>query len=423
MREEHRRIPAESLPLSGMRVVELADWIAAPFASQILGDFGAEVIRVERPAHLDHSRRMGGSEGETDRSGSFVTMARNKESLCLDLETSDGRDLLAEVLSKTDVLVTNLRPRTLAASGFSLAELEGQFPRLVVLVITGFGLMGPLNDRGAVDRVAQAFGGLTYVTGHADGPPTRSGLPVADFMAGWVGALGVVLALFERLQSGRGQVVDLGLYEPVVSMLPNLLVEFAEGGAVPERTGNEVPSVAPGGIFQTNDGSWLQISASSDRLFKRLMDAVGRPELAEDARFGTVVQRHAARGELMGLLSSWVSARDSVGVLSILDKHGVPCASVNTVADLLADHHVRERGTIVGIEDPDFGTLPAIAPLPLLTRTPGAIRTSGPRHGEHTRAILEKLLGLSATRLNCLQRKRVIGSRYRDEEGSSRTVE
>lgn len=422
MTEEHRRIRNESLPLSGIRVVELADWIAAPFASQILGDFGAEVIRVERPAHLDHSRRMGGSEGE-DRSGSFVTMARNKESLCLDLETSDGRDLLTEVLSETDVLVTNLRPRTLAACGFSLDEIEGLFPRLVVLVITGFGLTGPLNDRGAVDRVAQAFGGLTYVTGHADGPPTRSGLPVADFMAGWVGALGVVLALFERLQSGRGQVVDLGLYEPVVSMLPNLLVEFVEEGAVRERTGNEVPSVAPGGIFQTSDGTWLQISASSDKLFKSLMEAVDRPELAADARFATVVQRHAARDELMTLLSDWVSARNSVGVLSILARHGVPCASVNTVADLLDDHHVRERGTIVGIEDPDFGTLPAIAPLPFLTRTPGAIRSSGPRHGEHTRAILENLLGLSTTRLDYLQRRRVIGSRYRADEGSTDTVD
>lgn len=396
--------------LEGVRVLELTDWIAGPFAGAILGDFGAEVVRVEMPDRLDHTRHMGPLAEGDDRSPTFMGMARNKQSVCIDLTAAAGAELFTELLGQADVLVTNLRTSRLADLGWPLPELPDRFPQLVVLAISGFGLTGPWHDRGAVDRVAQAFGGLTYLTGDPDRPPTRAGLAVADYMAGWVGALGAVLGLVERSRSGRGQLVDLALYEPILSMAPQLLSDYVQHGQVAERTGNEIAALAPGGTFRSRDGRWLQISASSDVLFRYLMRAVGREELGTDPRLATAAQRHAARDELMGLLSEWTGQRDSADILMTLGEHGVPCGTVNSIADLVAEPQVAARGNVVELVEDGATGMRALAPLPRLSRTPGTVRAAGPHHGSHTRDVLASWLGLDEERIALLEKAGAVGS-------------
>jgi crotonobetainyl-CoA:carnitine CoA-transferase CaiB-like acyl-CoA transferase len=258
--------------------------------------------------------------------------------------------------------------------------------------------------------VAQAFGGLTHMTGDPDRPPTRAGLPVADYTAGWVGALGVVLALHERNRSGLGQLVDLALYEPILSMLPEIVSDFVNHGRVAQRSGNEVAAIAPGGTFRSRDGRWVQISASSNMLFDRLMKAVGRPDLGSDPRLATATLRHAAREELMPLLSDWTAQRDSADVLAELDEYGVPCGPVNSVEDLLADVQVGARENVIDVQDAELGAVRTISPLPRLTRTPGSIKAAGPRHGVDTHDILATVLGKTEDELRALQECGVIGS-------------
>lgn len=394
--------------LARYRVVELADWIAGPHAASILGDFGAEVIRIERPDGVDHARGRDTPNQPQPRSKAFAVTSRNKKSLAVDVHTVPGLQILFDLLDRSDVFVTNLRPDSLERLGVGIDTLEKRFPRLVIICISGFGLTGPLRGRGAFDGVAQAFGGMTYVTGSPDGPPTRAGLMVADFMTGWLAALGGLVALEERHVSGRGQVVDMALYESIASMLQHQLIAWATEGSVAERTGNIVASVSPGGTFPTSDGHWIQMSASSDKLFHSLMEVVGRPDLARDDRFRTMSQRRAGRQELLEAISAWTSTHPLSAIFAALDESGVPCANVNSVADLAIDAHVLERGTILTVKDDEFGPLPAVAPLPRLSRTPGRIRATGPIRGAHTVEILTDVLGLDPDRIAELAKDRVV---------------
>jgi crotonobetainyl-CoA:carnitine CoA-transferase CaiB-like acyl-CoA transferase len=396
-------------PLADIRVFELADWIAAPFAASLLADFGAEVVKVELPGVLSNSRTNGTLEPvDPDRSTNFATSARNKRSLTLDVRTPSGRELFLELIRDADVLVESFRPGTMERWDLAWETFEAVNPRLVMLRISGYGQTGPWRDRPGFDRVAQAFGGLSYVTGTADGPPVRAGLGVADYGTGMLGAFGVMVALHERARSGRGQQIDLALYETILAMQGRIAVDYLRDGSVRERSGNAVPGVAPGEVFRTADDRWLHISASGDALWTRLARVLGRPDLLADGRFATKVSRSAHSQEINQIIERWVSARPAEEVQRLLHEAGVACSAIMSIADVLSHPHVLARGNVVAAPDPAFGELGMIEPLPKLSRTPGRIRHTGPRLGQHTEEILSARLGLAPERIGSLRRDGIV---------------
>jgi crotonobetainyl-CoA:carnitine CoA-transferase CaiB-like acyl-CoA transferase len=400
---------AGSDPLADLRVIELADWIAGPFAASLLADFGADVVKIELPGVRSNSRTNGTLEPvDPGRSTNFAASARNKRSLTLDVRTPRGRGIFLDLIAGTDVLVESFRPGTMERWGLGWEALEAVNPRLVMLRISGYGQTGPWRDRAGFDRVAQAFGGLTYVTGTADGPPVRAGLGVADYGTGMLGAYGVMVALHERVRSGRGQQIDLALYETVLAMQGRIAVDYLRDGKVRERTGNAVPEVAPGDVFRTADDRWLHISASGDALWVRLVGVLERPDLLDDGRFATKASRSAHSREINQVIEKWVGARSADEVQRMLHQAGVACSPIMSIAGVLSHPHVQVRGNVVSAPDPAFGELGMIEPLPRMSRTAGRVRHTGPRLGEHTEEILTARLGLSPEQIGTLRRTGVI---------------
>jgi crotonobetainyl-CoA:carnitine CoA-transferase CaiB-like acyl-CoA transferase len=403
-----------SRPLDGVRVLEFGNYLAAPYAGAILADFGADVIKVERPGFLDRNRLSGGRADPADpeRSFSFMNLGRGKRSLTLDIRTDDGRDLFSKLAATADVLLENFRPGTLEKLGLGPELLLERNPRLVVLRLSGFGQTGPLSGLQGTDRTAQAFTGLMYVTGHPELPPVKAGLPIMDYIGGLTGALGVLLALraAERAVPGErsGQVIDLALYDPVLPMLGDYPERIRRYGEAYERTGNHIRRTAPGDTYQAADGRWLLLSAPSDAIFARLAEAIGRPELAADARYATPDDRELARGELTAIVREWAAGRTRAEALTSLAAASVPAAPVNSVPDLMADPHVAARGGFVEVADERLGPVLVAAPQPALTRTPGRIERTAPRPGEHTDEILRELAGLGDVELEALRRAGVI---------------
>jgi succinyl-CoA--D-citramalate CoA-transferase len=397
------------LALDDIRVVELCDWMAGPHAARLLADLGADVIKIELPGVLSSGRTAGTPEpSDPSRRLDFVLSARNKRSVTLDIRTPRGREIFLELIKTVDVLVENFRPGTMERWGLQPEVLEAANPRLVMLRISGFGQTGPWANRPGFDRVAQAFGGLTYLTGMPDGPPVRAGMGVVDYGTGMLGAFGVLAALHERARSGRGQVVDLALYETVLSMHGRMSIEFFKHRVVWERTGNQVPGVAPGDVYQSSDGVWLQISASSDAMWGRLTDAVGMQELLHDERLATNSLRSKHAEVIDEVLRAWVRAHTADAVEGELSRHGVACSRVMNIADIVAHPQVIARGNFVSVPDPIFGEVDMIEPLPKLSRTPGAIRETGPALGQHTEEVLAGLLGLEASTISELRSQKVI---------------
>jgi formyl-CoA transferase len=396
-------------PLDGVRVLEFGNYLAAPYAGAILADFGADVIKVERPGFLDRNRLSGGRPDPADpeRSLSFVNLARGKRSLTLDVRTEAGRQLLLRLLPTAHVLLENFRPGTLEKLGLGPEVLLEANPGLVVLRLSGFGQRGPLSELQGTDRTAQAYTGLMYVTGHPELPPVKAGLPVTDYVAGLTGALGVLLALrvAERAARGQpsGQVIDLALYDPVLPMLGDFPERIRRYGESFERIGNRIRRTAPGDAYQAGDGRWLLLSASSDAIFGRLAEALGRPELAADPRYATPDDREEARDELAAIVAGWAAGRSREEALAELARASVPAAPVNSVADLLQDEHLAARQGFVEVADERLGPVLVAAPQPSLSRTPGRVDRTAPRPGEHTEEILRELLSLSNAELEGLR--------------------
>jgi crotonobetainyl-CoA:carnitine CoA-transferase CaiB-like acyl-CoA transferase len=389
--------------LNGVRVIELADWIAGPYAGSLLADFGADVIIVERPQGLSGTRQLGGMhEGDTERSPYFCVFARNKRSVTLDFTSSEGRDLLLELVERCDVVVCSFKPGVLERRDLGWDTLSARNPRLVLLEISGFGQTGLLRDYASFDRVAQAFGGMTYVTGHPETPPTRAGLGVADFVSGLYGAFGVLVALEERRRSGLGQRIDHALYESLLPMGFDIPIQFALRNEVRERSGNYFPGYAPGETFQSADETWIHISATGDRAFEVLMNAIDRPDLVSETRFDSMKNRDTNREELHDIIRAWVRSRGIEEVETKLMSTGVAMARIQSIKEIMSHPHVLERRDFENCEHPSVGTIPAVAPLPRLSRTPGRIDSIGPGLGANTAEVFCGLLGLNEKRLEQL---------------------
>lgn len=397
------------LPLRGIRVLDVSTVIAAPVAATFLGDFGADVVKVEEPGFGDFLREGLGSDSPGRRSLQWVQEGRNKRSVAIDLRDPRGQQLLRDLVPHFDAVITNYRPPTLDKWDIGPETLSAINPSAVLTFVTGYGLTGPYRARGAFDRIASAFAGLTYVTGDADRPPVRSGYSVIDYLAGYLAAFATVTALYERdVNGGEGQVIDLGLYEAGFRASENAMISHAATGTVRERIGNRHPSIVPASDFDTADGRRVSLHAGTDTLFRKLCALMGRPELATDERFATRPCRTQNQEDMYAIVTDWVRTQKAADVVELLNEGGVPASMLMNVADIAEDEHYRARGTIVTQHDEHFGEVTMPGPIPHFSRTPARIQHLGPALGAHTDDILGTTLGLSAEEIGSLRAEGVI---------------
>ena len=397
--------PIVQPPLSGVRVIELGQLIAGPFCGQLLGEFGAEVIKVEAPDRPDPARDWGAVKVNGE-SVFWAIIARNKKSLTLNLRLEKGQDILKRLVSTADVLVENFRPGTLEKWGLSPEVLHQINPRLVITRVSGYGQTGPESHKPGYASVGEAKGGLRHLIGEPDRPPARAGVSLGDTMTGTFAALGTMMALFHREKSGRGQVVDAAIYESVMEIMESLIAEYALGGHTRQRSGVILPRIAPSGAYPCSDGMVI-IGANQDTLFQRLSDMIGT-DWATDARYAT----HDARGEnqleLDKMISAWTRERTMADVLRQCEAHAIPSGPVNTAKEMLVDDHMKARQAIQSVFSPLLGQdVPMQGVFPNLDMTPGAIHTTGPSLGQDTGAILD-VLGYSPEDQAALREQNVI---------------
>lgn len=396
-----------SLPLSGIRVLDMSSIIAAPVAATTLGDFGAEVVKIEDPGRGDFMRRGAATPG--GRSLQWIQDARNKTSITLDLRKPEAREIVHRLLPSFDVLVTNFRPPTLRRWGFDPDAIRARYPRLIALYVTGYGLTGPYSDRGAFDRVASAFSGLTYVTGDPDRPPVRSGYATIDYMGAYAGAFGVVTALYNRdHRGGTGQVIDLALYEPGFRASEDALLAYSATGKVRERTGNTNAKVVPAGDFDTADGKRISIHGGTEPLLCRLGAVMGRPGICDEPDFATHAARVANQDALYAVIAAWAATQSLAEAMEQLAAAEVPASPLMSIADIAEDPHYHARGTVMRAEDPDHGPVLMAAPIPRMSETPGEVRWLGPELGSGNQAIFGDMLGMSETEIAALREAGVI---------------
>jgi crotonobetainyl-CoA:carnitine CoA-transferase CaiB-like acyl-CoA transferase len=396
--------------LAGVTVLDLATFIAAPVCATLLGEFGADVIKVEQPGVGDDLRRLGQTAGESGSSYWWLVEARNKKSITCNLRDPEGQALVHRLVASTDVVAENFRPGTLERWNLGWSELSRVRPSLVMVRISAFGQTGPQRARPGFGRIAAAVGGLSYVSGYPDRPPVTPGTPtVPDYLAGVFGALGALLALRHAERTGQGQVVDLGLYEPVLRILDDAVAVFGATGQVRERIGSGTESVVPHNHYRSRDGRWIAIACTNDRMFARLLEALGRPELASDPRMASVRARLEHRELVDGLVAAWVAERDGAEALRVLEVAEVPSSLVASVRDLFDDPQVRARENILRLVAPLVGSLAMPGVVPRLTLTPGRVERTGPTTpGEHNEEVYGGRLGLSRAELARLAARGVI---------------
>ena len=396
----------KSGPLAGLRVLELGTLLAGPFCGQLLGDFGAEVIKIEPPGQGD-PMRVWGREKANGKSLWWPVVARNKKAITLDLRQPEGQQLLRELVAKADFLLENFRPGTMEKWGLGWAELSAINPRLIMIRVSGFGQTGPYSRQAGFGAIGEAMGGLRYVVGDPSTPPSRMGISIGDSLAATFACVGALSALHHRERTGRGQVIDSAIYEAVLNMMESLVTEYDKANFIRERTGAILPNVAPSNVYKTRDGMVL-IAANQDTVFSRLAEAMGQPELSSDPRFSSHGARGAHQAELDGRVEAWTSALSTREVLDLMDKHGVPAGLIYRPPDMLDDPHFKARDAIVSVPHPDFGELRMQNVAPKLSETPGSIRSPSPEMGQHNDEVYRGLLGLDEARYAALKAAKVV---------------
>jgi formyl-CoA transferase len=394
---EGRRETSGPGPLAGIRVVELGMLLAGPFTGRLLGDMGAEIIKVEPPGKPDPLREWGKARYQ-GRSLWWGVQSRNKKCVTLDLRTERGQELLVELVRQSDVVVENFRPGTLEKWNLGWDELQKANPGLVLCRVSGYGQTGPYSPRAGFASVAEAMGGLRHLNGFPGEPPPRLHLSLGDSLAGMFAAQGILAALYRRdaLGGGRGQVVDVSLLESCFALLESTVPEYDRLGIVRGPGGTGLKGVAPSNIFRSRDGKWMVIAANADNVFRRLCAAMGSPELADDERFATHLARGEHQEEIEGIVAEWAGGLDAAEIDRVLNEAGVICGPIYTIADIFEDEHFRAREMLVEHEDPEFGTYIGPGIVPKFSETPGEVRWSATwEHGSHNSEIFGGLLGLS----------------------------
>ena len=376
-------------PLKGIKVIELGTLIAAPFCSRILAEFGAEVIKIESPDGGDQLRQWRKMYEGT--SLWWYVQSRNKKSLTLNLRSAEGQEIVRKLAQDADIVIENFRPGALEKWNIGWEQLSAINPRLIMVRLSGYGQTGPDRDKPGFGVIGESMGGLRYVTGYADRPPVRLGVSIGDSIAALYGVIGAMMALQHRHASGRGQMVDVALYEAVFSMMESLVPEFDVLGFVRERAGNALPGIVPSNTYPTQDGKFVIIGANNDAIFKRLMNAMGRSDLADDAQLATNAGRVPRTAEIDAAIGAWTAAHDLDVVLKALDGVDVPAAKVYDVADIVSDAQYLARDMIEQHQLPDGKPVKLPGIVPKLSDTPGATQWIGPKLGEHTGEILRGL--------------------------------
>ena len=393
-------------PLTGLRVLELGTLLAGPFCGQLLGDFGAEVIKIEPPGQGD-PMRVWGREKAHGKSLWWPVVGRNKKAITLDLREAEGQQLLKSLVAKADFVLENFRPGTMEKWGLGWPELSAINPALIMIRVSGYGQTGPYSKQAGFGAIGEAMGGLRYVVGDPSTPPSRMGISIGDSLAATFACVGALSALHHRHQTGRGQVVDSAIYEAVLNMMESVVTEYDKAGFIRERTGAILPNVAPSNVYRTRDALVL-IAANQDTVFQRLAAAMGQPGLATDPRYVS----HGARGEnqreLDAAVEAWTQTLTTREVLDLMGEFGVPAGLIYRAPEMLEDPHFKAREAIVSVAHPDFGLLRMQNVAPKLSETPGGIRAPSPELGQHNDEIYLQLLQLDPERYDQLKAQRVI---------------
>jgi formyl-CoA transferase len=395
--------------LDGIRVIEIGTLISGPFAGRLLGDMGAEVIKIEPPGAPDPLRTWG--QAELDGHHFFWTVhARNKKAVTLNLRDTKGRDLFLDLVEKSDVVVENFRPGTLEKWNLGYDILHERNRGIVLVRVSGYGQSGPEAHKAGYASVAEAASGLRYMNGFPGGPPPRLALSLGDSLAGMFAAQGALAALYRRTITGEGQVVDAALTESCLAIQESTIPDYDVGGVVRGPSGTRLERIAPSNIYRSADGSWVVIAANQDTVFRRLCEAMGRPELSTDDRFATHVARGRNQDELDKIIGDWAAEKQPADIIDILSAAGVIAGPINTVAEVVQDPQLRARGMLVEhwderVERPVLG--PGI--VPILSETPGSVRNAGPaRPGQHNDEVYGGLLGKTDAELDALRTEGVI---------------
>ena len=395
-------------PLDGIRIIEISSFIAGPFCTTQLAEFGAEVIKCELPGIGDPLRKFGSPHPCGDTLP-WLSECRNKKSVTLDIRKPEGADILKSLVAKADVLVENFQPGTLEGWGLGWDVLSAVNPRLVMVRISGYGQTGPYSGRPGFGRIANAFGGLSYLAGYPDRPPVTPGsATIPDYLAGIYGAFGALLALRARDVHGKGQVVDIGLYEPVFRILDELAPAFDTRGFVRERMGPGTVNVVPHSHFPTGDGRWVAIACTNDKIYERLAGAMAKTGMAPPDRWARLAEREKDRTQVDAHVGRWTASLTKAEVLRICEENQVPCGPIYAIDEIFQDPQYAARNNIARVEDPRVGTLAVANVVPRLTETPGGIDHLGPPLGADTAEVYGRLLGLQQGRLDELKALGVI---------------
>ena len=405
-----RELARRERPLEGLRVLEFGSLIAGPFATRIMAEFGAEVTKAERPGVGDPLRVWRYVDPRTQTSLWWSLQSRNKKLVTLNLGHPDGQDLAKRLAPEADILVENFKPGTLEKLGLGWDVLHELNPRLILVRVSGYGQTGPYKGRPGFANIGEAMGGIRYVTGEPGRAPVRSGISLGDSLASLYAVIGALMAVHSRdvLGRGEGQVVDVALYEAVFNLMESLIPEYDVAGIVRERTGSSLPGITPSNTYCSGDGSYVAIGGNSDAIFRRLMKAIGQPELGEDPRYRTNADRTEHAEELDSLIEDWVRQHTTEEIMQSLDEAAVPVGPIYSVEDIVEDEQYHARDMLLESEIEGIGTVKMPGLVPKLSETPGEVEWYGGPLGAHNEEVYGGLLGLSAKEIERLSEEGVI---------------
>lgn len=408
--DEIEQFARRERPLEGLRVLELGSLIAGPFATRIMAEFGAEVIKVERPGTGDPLRTWRYVDPRTKASLWWALQSRNKRLITLNLEHPEGLDLAKRLVRESDILLENFKPGTLEKLGLGWVVLHELNPRLILVRVSGYGQTGPYRDKPGFANIGEAMGGIRYITGEPDRPPVRSGVSLGDSLASLYAVIGALMAVHDRDVRGSegGQVVDVALYEAVFSFMESMIPEYDVARIVRERTGAALPGITPSNTYCSSDGTYVAIGGNSDAIFKRLMKAIGRPELGDDPRYATNADRSERADELDALIEGWTKQHPVEVIQQVMDEAAVPAGPIYSVTDIMDDAQYQARNMFIEADLEGIGPVKMPGLVPKLSATPGEVEFYGGPLGAHNEEVYRGLLGLSSVEYERLAEEGVL---------------
>jgi succinyl-CoA:(S)-malate CoA-transferase subunit A len=397
------------LPLSGIRVLDVGNFLAGPYAASILGEFGAEILKIEHPIAGDPMRRFGTPSPRPDATLKWLSEGRNRKSVTIDLRQKEGVRLFLELVKKSHVVVENFRPGTMEEWGLGWNEIHAVNPRVIMLRVSGYGQTGPYRRRSGFAHIAQAFGGLNYLCGFPGETPVLPGtVPLGDYIASLFGAVGILVALRQQEATGRGQYIDVGIYEAVFRVLEEIATAYGQTGKIREREGSGSFVAVPHGHFRTKDDKWIAVACTTDKMFERLAVAMEQPHLADSSVYADQRQRLADRDRVNQIVGDWIASLNRDDVLERCLAEEVPVGKVNSIADMFDNPQFQARGNLVAVHEPDVEALVIPGVIPRLSKTPGRITNLGPTLGNATDEVMRDLLGLAAAEIARLKQQHII---------------